>query len=179
VASKPPATELLDVVREFMGRDLLAAISPERAEALFGAEAHPPSPREPGPWASGLGLQASDPGLRALDPGFQAPRGIDLWFQCKIAINLLGIAGRELELRQQFETAERLRLIDLLGKSGSLDSLNRELCQLIRNGALRDDSPELIRHLRASLTEALRINNPKWLDEPVTLSDLGPNPARS
>jgi len=166
VASKPLATELLDVVREFLGRDLLAAISPERAEAPFlGAEAHPPSPREPGPRISGLGLQASDPGLQVLGPGFQAPRGIDLWFQCKIAINLLGIAGRELELRQQFETAERLRLIDLLGKSGSLDSLNRELCQLIRNGALRDDSPELIRHLRASLTEALRINNPKWLDD--------------
>src|SRR5262245_1986809 len=145
MTSKPPSEELLDVVREFMERDLLPALSPE---IVRGSE---------------FSLQA------ALDA--------NLWFQCKIAINILGIVSRELELRQSLEAAEQQRLIGLLGEAdqpsevgepgdaGSLDDLNRRLCSLIRNGEIGDDSPDLIRHLRATITGTLSINNPKSINQ--------------
>src|SRR5262249_10427829 len=142
MTSKPSSEELLDVVREFMERDLLPTLSPETA--------------------------------RSSELSLQAAQSVNLWFQCKIAINILGIARRELETRQPLEAAERQRLINLLGEAGqlseageldeagSLDELNRRLCRLIRNGEIRDDSPDLIRHLRATIAGALSINNPKW-----------------
>jgi hypothetical protein len=174
MTSKPLAQDLLDVVREFMERDLLPALSAERV---------PSSEFSP-----------------------EGPVSVSLWFQCKVAINVLGIVRRELELGQHLRAAEQQRLIDLLGQAGLpdhgrhlhqpesesktraltgaesqreagssrdvevlaepdyLDALNRRLCAAIRNGEIGEDSADLIRHLRATLTEALRINNPKWLD---------------
>ena len=113
---KPPAEDLLDVVREFMERDLLPALS------------------------------------------------ADLWFQCKVAINILGIVRRELELRPAMQVAEHQRLVQILGKTGSVDDLNRELWASIREGSIGDGSPALIRHLRETSADALKINNPKWID---------------
>lgn len=114
--SKPPAEELLDVVREFMERDLLPALS------------------------------------------------ADLWFQCKVAVNILGIVKREMELRPGLQVAEHQRLVQILGKTGSVDALNRELCASIREGSIGDGSPVLIRHLCETIADALKINNPKWID---------------
>ena len=45
-------------------------------------------------------------------------------------------------------------------------SLSRELAARIRAGDLPLDDPALIDHLRQSLVEALRINNPKWIGQP-------------
>ena len=113
---RPPTGDLLDVVREFMERDLLPLLSAE------------------------------------------------LWFQCKVAINILGVVVRELQMSPGVEAAERERLAAILGKPGSVDDLNRELCALIRQGKIGAESPALVQHLRAITTDALKINNPKWID---------------
>jgi hypothetical protein len=116
MTSKPPAEDLLDVVREFMERDLLPTLSAE------------------------------------------------LWFQCKVAINVLRIVRRELEFGPGLQAAERQRLVQILGKEGSVDDLNRALCALIREGNIEDGSPALIGHLPATIAGALKVNNPKWID---------------
>jgi hypothetical protein len=88
----------------------------------------------------------------------------DLWFQCKVAINILGIVKRELELAPAQQAEEQKRLVQLLGREGSIDELNRELARRIREGTMGEDTSGLLDHLRASVIEALRIDNPKWIE---------------
>ena len=49
-----------------------------------------------------------------------------------------------------------------------LAQVRRELAARIRAGDIALDDPALLDHLRQSLVEALRINNPKWIGEPET-----------
>lgn len=83
-------------------------------------------------------------------------------FQTRVTINVLNTICRELELRETHSTAERQRLVAILGHDGDVDSLNRELCGRIRAGAITLVDPVLIAHLRQSLADALAINNPRW-----------------
>jgi Domain of unknown function (DUF6285) len=87
----------------------------------------------------------------------------DLAFQCRVAANALGIVARELRLGGALDAAERQRLAALLGREGSLEELANELARRIRSGALAPDDPALLASLRASVADALRVNNPKWL----------------
>jgi hypothetical protein len=87
-------------------------------------------------------------------------------FQCRVTVNVLAQVRRELALAPAQADAERDRLVALLGHSGSRDELSRELAARIRAGDLALDDPALLDHLRRSLIEALRINNPKWIGEP-------------
>lgn len=87
-------------------------------------------------------------------------------FQCRVTVNVLAQVRRELALAPAQADAERARLIALLGHPGERDALSRELAARIRAGELALDDPALLDHLRQSLVEALRINNPKWLGEP-------------
>ena len=86
-------------------------------------------------------------------------------FQCRVTINVLAQVRRELALAAPQSDAERTRLAALLGHTGSRDELSRELASRIRAGNVPLDDPALLDHLRQSLVEALRINNPKWLDD--------------
>jgi hypothetical protein len=86
-------------------------------------------------------------------------------FQSRVTVNVLAQVRRELALAREQEEAERLRLVALLHHEGSRDDLSRELAREIRAERLRLDDPALLEHLRCSLLEALRINNPKWLPE--------------
>lgn len=86
-------------------------------------------------------------------------------FQTRVAVNVLAQVRRELALAAPQERAERARLEALLGHEGSRDALSRELAGRIRDGGIRLDDPALLDHLRLSLVEALRINNPKWLPD--------------
>jgi len=87
-------------------------------------------------------------------------------FQCRVTVNVLAQVRRELALAPGQADAERARLIALLGHPGERDALSRELAARIRTGELALDDPTLLDHLRQSLVEALRINNPKWIGEP-------------
>jgi hypothetical protein len=94
-------------------------------------------------------------------------------FQCRVTVNVLAQVRRELALAATQAEAERARLVALLGHPGERDELSRELAARIRAGAISLDDPALLEHLRLSLVEALRINNPKWIEE-----SPGPDPAR-
>ena len=87
-------------------------------------------------------------------------------FQCRVTVNVLAQVRRELALAPGQADAERARLIALLGHPGERDALSRELAARIRAGDIALDHPALLDHLRQSLVEALRINNPKWIGEP-------------
>jgi Domain of unknown function (DUF6285) len=86
-------------------------------------------------------------------------------FQCRVTVNVLAQVRRELLLAPGQADAERARLVSLLGHPGERDELNRELAARIRAGEIALDDPALLEHLRRSLVEALRINNPKWTEE--------------
>jgi hypothetical protein len=88
-------------------------------------------------------------------------------FQCRVTVNVLAQVRRELALAPVQAEAERVRLVALLGCDGDRDMLSRKLAQRIREGSIGLDAPRLHEHLRLSLQEALRINNPKWL-QPAT-----------
>lgn len=85
-------------------------------------------------------------------------------FQTRVSANALRMAARELRLGTAQAVAERARLAALLGRDGDTETLSAELAQQIRDGAYRGDDAALRAHLRDTLQEALRINNPKWLD---------------
>jgi hypothetical protein len=70
---------------------------------------------------------------------------------------------RELELRDAQATAERARLVKILGHDGDVEALSQELTERIRAGSIAIDDPALRAHVRQSLADALAINNPKWL----------------
>lgn len=84
-------------------------------------------------------------------------------FQLRVTVNVLAQVRREIALRAPQADAERARLVALLGRDGERDELSRDLAARIRSGAIALDDPALLEHLRLSLVEALRINNPKWL----------------
>src|SRR5262247_441406 len=84
-------------------------------------------------------------------------------FQCRVTVNVLAQVRRELALAPAQSEAEHARLVALLGRAGERDELSRELAARIRGGEVALDDPALLEHLRLSLVEALRINNPKWL----------------
>jgi Domain of unknown function (DUF6285) len=83
-------------------------------------------------------------------------------FNVRVAVNLLATAEREVRFGPAANAAEEDRLSALVGAEGSLEEKNRRLARAIREGAIAGD--RLLDHLRRTTVDALRINNPKWLD---------------
>ncbi|MCP4752384.1 MAG: hypothetical protein GY866_15935 [Proteobacteria bacterium] len=83
-------------------------------------------------------------------------------FHTRIAINMLKTVERELELSPELDSQELLRLQGLLGKEGSLEELNSELCRKIREESLDYQSDDLIEHLRLTALGKLSIDNPGY-----------------
>ena len=84
-------------------------------------------------------------------------------FQLKIVSRVLMTVRREMQHGPAFDAAEAARLATLLRRDGTLEELNAELARAIRAGEFATDDAALLAHLRASVEDALRINNPKWL----------------
>ena len=84
-------------------------------------------------------------------------------FQLKIVRRLLQTVRRELELGPDAHTMETARLSSLLSLDGPLAELNAELARAIRDGKFSTSDPALLSHLRETIEDELRINNPKWL----------------
>ena len=84
-------------------------------------------------------------------------------FQTRVTINVLNIVRRELELRLRQTQAERARLAAILGHDGEIETLERELIERMRAGAISSADSALRTHIRESLAAALAINNPKWI----------------
>jgi len=87
----------------------------------------------------------------------------DKRFNVRVSINLLATVERELRLGPAAAAAENARLTALTGVSGPLTEQNRLLTEAVRDGRIAGDDPRLLEHLRSTLADALRINNPKWI----------------
>ena len=83
-------------------------------------------------------------------------------FHARIAVNALAIVERGLEHGPAQDAAEGERLEALLGRTGSLDELNRELCRRIRAGELDLDTPGLAEHLRETTLAKLAVDQPRY-----------------
>jgi hypothetical protein len=83
-------------------------------------------------------------------------------FHARVATNALAIVERQLRQGPEAEAAERERLRALLGRDGTLEEQNRELCERIRSGELGLDTPGLGEHLRATTLAKLSVDQPKY-----------------
>ena len=83
-------------------------------------------------------------------------------FHARVAVNVLAIIERELELGPRLEAEELERLRRILGAKGATAELNRTLCQNIRDGGLDYLDPQLLDHLRKTAVGRLSIDNPKY-----------------
>lgn len=91
----------------------------------------------------------------------------------RIAINVLKIVERELEVGPQLDAEEHERLRRLLDRDGSLEELNAELCQRIRSRSIDTQDDDLIRHLRQSALGKLSIDNPEYSSYRRALEEAG------
>ena len=105
-------------------------------------------------------------------PGVQDPR---TKFRTLVAMNALGILGRELDREEPFLRSEHERLVHLLGREpaapGSLEGLkervldmNRELTELIRAG---EPPPGTFENLKQTAAEKLAVASPRYLERYV------------
>jgi len=83
-------------------------------------------------------------------------------FHARVAANALGIVARELELGPKAANTEKAQLAALLGHDGSLEDLNRELCQQIRDGKIDIESEALRQHLELTTLDKVGIDQPNY-----------------
>ncbi|WP_151638122.1 MULTISPECIES: DUF6285 domain-containing protein [Noviherbaspirillum] len=84
-------------------------------------------------------------------------------FHARVAVSLLEIVRREIELGPDADAQQRARLQDLLGSEGGLDALNRELCERIARGEVNAHSPGLMPHLLRTGLAKLAVDQPGYL----------------
>lgn len=94
-------------------------------------------------------------------------------FHALVAANALDIVKRELQIAPKAESEELVRLKTLLGHDGTLDALNRELCQKIEDGELTLETPGLVDHLWAITMTKLAIDQPKYSGYRRALEEMG------
>lgn len=85
-----------------------------------------------------------------------------LGFQMRVAANALAILEREVRLGLAADAREHERLIRLLGRDGTLETLNRELARQLRTGERDERDGGLMAHLEATVADKIAIANPKW-----------------
>ena len=86
-------------------------------------------------------------------------------FHARVAVNVLNIVARELELGDDLARAERERAAALLGHDGTPADLERELAAAIRSGALDAADDRVRSHVRETVREKLLIANPGYLPD--------------
>jgi len=83
-------------------------------------------------------------------------------YLARVAANALDIVRRQLALAPGAEAAEAERLRALLGTEGSLEQLNRLLCQRIASGAMGLHTPGLAAHLWRVTLDKLAVDQPGY-----------------
>ena len=96
-------------------------------------------------------------------------------FHTRVAINVLALVRRELQMGPQFYQEEHERLQNLLGAEGSLVELNNEFCRRLRDKSIDNNSGELFRHLFKTTMEQLAIDNPEYSGYKRALEESGQN----
>ena len=83
-------------------------------------------------------------------------------FLSLVASNSLAILLRESSLLAEHRSEEHARLKALLGEKRSIAELRANLCEALRNGAMPLDEPGITSHLRQTVMNQLRIDQPKY-----------------
>ena len=112
-------------------------------------------------------------------------------FHARVAVNVLGIALRELEMEPAHLAAEWRRLDALLGAAAPPEGLNalrdgvrartEDLCERIRRGDAdaRPFRDAVLAHVRATVSEKLAVVNPKMLGHKDTKTQRPPTRDRT
>jgi hypothetical protein len=96
-------------------------------------------------------------------------------FQARVAANALGLAQRHIDLAPAEETAERERLVALLGKDADLADLNAELASRMAAGAVDLTTPGVAEHLWATTLAKLAVDQPNYSGYRAALSERADN----
>jgi hypothetical protein len=83
-------------------------------------------------------------------------------FKLRVGINALDLVTRQLALEQHGDTAEAVRLKQLLGTDGSLNELNRVLSDRIAKGEVDLQTPGLSEHLWQTTMDKLAVDQPNY-----------------
>ena len=83
-------------------------------------------------------------------------------FHARVAVNALAAIKREIAGGQAAEDAQTERLAALLGHEGDWAALNSALCSRIREGQIAPTDPALLAHLKASIIDQVRIDQPQY-----------------
>ena len=83
-------------------------------------------------------------------------------FKLRVSINALDLVTRQLALEQGSDAAEAARLVQLLGKQGSLGELNRLLADRIAKGEIDLQTPGLADHLWQTTMDKLAVDQPNY-----------------
>lgn len=94
-------------------------------------------------------------------------------FHARVAANALDIVKRELEIAPRRNAGEFDRLKALLGRDGTLEDLNRELCARIERGDIALDTPGLVDHLWEITLTKLAIDQPNYSGYVRALEEIG------
>jgi hypothetical protein len=86
-------------------------------------------------------------------------------FLARVAVNVLGVVGRELTLGPAAQAAATDRLTVLLDHGGDYAELNSELCQRLREGTMDARTPGLLATLKANVLDQLAIDQPNYRHE--------------
>ncbi|MFZ9408501.1 MAG: DUF6285 domain-containing protein, partial [Burkholderiaceae bacterium] len=95
----------------------------------------------------------------------------DAVFHARVAANAIDLVRRQLEQGDALEAASLERLQALLGQSGSAESLERELCERIRDRRLGMNTPGLIEHLMADTLAKMSIDQPSYASYRAEISN--------
>jgi Domain of unknown function (DUF6285) len=85
-------------------------------------------------------------------------------FHARVAVNVLGMVERELELGAGQDAREHERLVALVGREGSIRELTEALATGIRDGSIDLAWPDLVEYVRGTVRAKLEVANPGYLD---------------
>jgi Domain of unknown function (DUF6285) len=85
-------------------------------------------------------------------------------FHARVAVNVLGMVERELELGGPQGEAEHARLVQLLGREGTIPELTELLAGDIRRGEMDDRWAETVECVRGTVRAKLEVANPRYLE---------------
>ncbi len=83
-------------------------------------------------------------------------------FKLRVSINALDLVTRQLALESRSDAVEAARLVQLLGKQGSLGELNRLLADRIAKGEIGLQTPGLADHLWQTTMDKLAVDQPNY-----------------
>jgi Domain of unknown function (DUF6285) len=84
-------------------------------------------------------------------------------FHARVAVNVLGMVERELEVGEAQDAAERDRLVALLGREGTIRELTESLALGIRDGSLDVPWTDVVDTVRETVRAKLDVANPRYL----------------